>query len=386
MNKKLKIILPLLFALAILLGIFRYAQTTIFKNQSAQTLPDKSLEDFYNQAKDLMPQTEPNSTTSTTFLAVGDISLSRNVASAINASKDPQYPFAGMADILHSVDFNFGNLESPFSQKPTIGGHSLIFGAPTSGVLSLLSNKFLVVNLANNHAFDGGLTDLDFTISQLDSSGVKHMGTGDNITQAWQPAVLTSNGIKICFVGASYASANDGGKSKNGFVARMEDLDNLKTAITTAKSECDFVVATMHGGIEYTRTPIALQTNFAHAAIDDGADVVIGAHPHWVQTIEKYQNKYIFYSLGNFIFDQAWSKETQEGLALKITISKNTTTNAAAPGAATLDDLQGGRKSATLDSIELLPVIINNSRPRPATADETKNILLKINQTETILK
>ena len=80
----------------------------------------------------------------------------------------------------------------------------------------------------------------------------------------------------------------------------------------------------MHAGTEYTRTPMPQQITFAHAAIDDGADIVIGAHPHWVQTIEKYKGKYIFYSLGNFIFDQAWSQETMEGLTLKITVSKTT--------------------------------------------------------------
>ena len=132
----------------------------------------------------------------------------------------------------------------------------------------------------------------------------------------------------------------------------------------------------MHAGTEYTHQPNKAQITFAHAAIDYGADMVIGHHPHWIQKIEKYNNKYIFYSLGNFIFDQMWSQETKEGLALKITLSKNLT-----------PALQGPKTMAELDYIELLPVIIENfSTPRPATAEETKTILNKIGETNTILK
>jgi hypothetical protein len=149
----------------------------------------------------------------------------------------------------------------------------------------------------------------------------------------------------------------------------------------------------MHAGTEYTRAPNAAQIAFAHAAIDDGADMVIGSHPHWVQTVEKYKNKYIFYSLGNFIFDQAWSQDTMEGLTLKITLSKIGATpvspsfskEGAGGSSLSADDLQGSRIPAELQSIELIPVIITNSQPRPATADETKKILEKIGQNETLL-
>src|SRR5205085_3891867 len=141
------------------------------------------------------------------------------------------------------------------------------------------------------------LKGLSFTISGLEINGVKHEGTGNNLDQAWQPAIVESNGLKTCFVGASYSSVNDSGKTTNNYVARIEDLDRLKTATAYSKSKCDFTVVTMHAGVEYTRIPNNAQSAFAHAAIDYGADVVIGAHPHWIQTIEHYKDKYIFYSL-----------------------------------------------------------------------------------------
>ena len=394
MSKQLKILLPLLFALAVALGLLQYHQnlfgskTTIshFAGQSAD-----SLEGYYQKSQALSQSQKQNQ--AATFLAAGDIMLSRNVAVAIQTDCQVEktclnLPFLGMADILKSTNFNFANLESPIAPKqPIVGGHTMVFAAPKNYLQGLKDYNFGILNLANNHSFDQGLAGIDATKKALDDLGISHEGTGDNLDEAWMPAVVTANNIKICFVGASYASANDGGKTTNNYVARMEDVVHLKSAIIQARLECDFVVVTMHGGIEYTRTPNKTQTNFAHAAIDDGADIIIGAHPHWVQTIEKYNGRWIFYSLGNFIFDQNFSVDTKEGLTLKVTISKNVAQAPGLPnGAGQGPALQGPQTPAQLQSIELLPVVIDNSQPRPATAEETKKILQKIGKTETILK
>lgn len=139
----------------------------------------------------------------------------------------------------------------------------------------------------------------------------------------------------------------------------MQDIKNLIESIQKAKNNADIVVVTMHAGLEYTREPTPLQTDFAHTAIDNGADVVIGAHPHWIQGIEQYSGKYIFYSLGNFIFDQEFSAETKEGMTLKINLRKD--------------------KMAYIEQIELVPVIIENyGQPRLANAEEKSRILESI--------
>lgn len=350
------------------------------REQTGELVPDKSLQEFYLQAQSLGPQTSQTQTA--TFLTVGDIMLSRNVAEAIKSKGDVNLPFENMTETFNSVDFSFGNLESPLGN--IIGGHSMVFGAPIDNIDGLINNNFKVLNLANNHAFDQGQKGLLFTKKYLNTLGIQTSGTGENLDEAWTPAVTQAGGLKICFIGASYASVNDNGKTRNDNVARMEDLDKLKAAISNARAICDYVVATMHGGVEYTRKPNELQIKFARAAIDDGADIVIGAHPHWIQTMETYQGKYIFYSLGNFIFDQMFSQETKEGLTLKITISKNKTP--APLGMATGDSLQGQPKSASLEKLELVPVIIeNSSTPRAATAEEAKEILEKIGVSKTIL-
>ena len=318
-----------------------------------------------------------------TFLSVGDIMLSRGVERSISKAGDPLAPFKPLAPVLQSTDFNFANLESPISGNDQIIGKGLVFNAHTRDITGLSRYNFKVLNLANNHAMDQRLPGLLSTGKYLDNLAITHMGTGDNLTEAWEPKVIIVHGVKIGFVGASYSSVNDGGVARNDYVARIEDTERLKNAIDKLKPQADFIVVTMHAGVEYTRRPNQAQVDFAHAAIDDGADIVIGAHPHWVQVTEQYKGKYIFYSLGNFIFDQEWSQDTKEGLALKITLlSKDAT-----PLKPSANDPTKAARTTQVEQIELIPVIVEHySTPRAATDEEAKRILAKIGLTDRIIK
>lgn len=400
MSKYLKYLIPLLFVLAVLLGLLqREENRNIVNNQSDEIKlssdAQKELWGFYQKAQDLSNRSfSAQSKSSAAFLAVGDIMLSRNVAAEIKKANDPLLPFRMMNDVFKSVDFSFGNLESPFappknnySGAPSealakegsggiVGGHSMIFSAPRDNIKGLAENKFKILSISNNHTLDQGVEGLKYTLQYLDENSIKHIGAGMTMDEAWKPAVMDINGIKICFFGASYASINDNDKTRNDYVARIEDIEKLKAISKNSKAECDFIAVSMHAGTEYTRKPNQSQIDFAHAAVDAGADIVIGHHPHWVQKIEKYNGKYIFYSLGNFIFDQMWSQETREGLALKIKISKIENQN----------ELQGSRVPASLESIELIPIIIDNySTPRLSDELETEKILNKIEQAQTRL-
>jgi poly-gamma-glutamate capsule biosynthesis protein CapA/YwtB (metallophosphatase superfamily) len=471
MHKLIKIIIILLFGSALVFGFMREHSNFFGSKTLIQKFPspsDDSLNNYYVRGQQFAKESEAPSST-VTFLAVGDVMLSRNVALKTQTSDNNAWPFLGLSDLFKSVDFSFGNLETPVSEnKGTVGGHSLIFNSPKEYVSELAKAGFKIVNLANNHAMDQGKKGLEYTLEFLNTVGIKHVGTGNSLSQAWQPAIVEQNGIKICFVGASYSSINDSGATKNDFVARIQDLENLKLSVESCKKQSDFTVVTMHAGIEYKRNPNQAQIDFAHSAIDFGADLVIGAHPHWIQTIEKYcpvppsppfqggvspealakgdgvvgavepsakttspastfakamadksqglllekeessascqSPKYIFYSLGNFIFDQNFSQDTKEGLTLKITISRNTCHPERSEGSlsnnqqrdssaalgmvnngACADDLQGQKAYANLDQIELIPVIIENSQPRSATQEEAKKILQKIGEFENVL-
>ncbi len=298
-----------------------------------------------------------------TFFAVGDIMLSRGVAAVINRAGIDR-PFVLCKDELLKTDFNFGNFESPVSGNDSRIGKGLVFNTRVKDVAAITNANFKAVNLANNHMFDQLLPGMRNTLKVMNERNIVNIGVGEDLTEAWQPKYLTVKGIKIAFIGASFSSINDLGKTRNSQVARVEDLDRLKAAVAEARHNSDFVLVTMHAGIEYTREPNKLQVDFARAAIDDGADIVIGAHPHWIQTTEQYRGKWIFYSLGNFIFDQR-DPETHRGLTLRIKI--------AAPSN---EKPEGG---AIVEKIELLPVIIDTPGvPRFANADETNSILRSI--------
>lgn len=294
------------------------------------------------------------------FVAVGDIMLSRGVARAIDAAGRPEYPFTKLSDVLLSSDFNFGNLEGPISGNDRRTGKGLIFNTRRDHVKGLTTFNFKVISLANNHALDQGLKSLRFTRQFLDQMGIQYVGAGDDLARAWEPAVMTANGIRIAFVGASYTSYNDGGASRSVSIARMEDESLLRASMQKARSESDLVVVSMHAGNEYTRKPNRSQIAFAKAAIDAGADVVIGSHPHWIQRMEFYRGRPIFYSLGNFIFDQPWP-ETRTGLMLKVIVKKQE-----------LDE------QARIDQIDMLPVLIERGAPRLASKDEAAAILRRI--------
>lgn len=311
-----------------------------------------------------------------TFLAVGDILISRGVARAIDRTGNPLTPFEKMKDVFLSTDFNFGNLENPISGRENVVGKGLVFNMRTKDLEGLKKYNFKVLNLANNHAMDQGINGLRNTHKVLDENGFVRLGTGDNLDEAWTPKIHEVNGVKIGFVGACYVSINDGsGAARNDYVARFQDLDRVKKAIEKLRADgADFIVATMHAGVEYQRRPHQPQIDFSKAAIDYGADIVIGAHPHWIQIFEQYKGKYIFYSLGNFIFDQTWSRDTMEGLALKITLDSKKS------------NIQGNSKT-NVQQIELIPVVIENaSTPRVANEQEAASIMKKIGATEKILK
>lgn len=302
------------------------------------------------------------------FIAVWDIMLSRNVARHAEKWGGPQWIWKNIGDFLAKSDFNFGNLESPTNGTNVYSYQKvMVFNAIPSLVHTLAEMRFLVLNLANNHALDQGESWLTTTEKFLADRRIRFVGTGHTQEQAWTPEIVEKNGIKMAFLWASYASYNDDGTKMSPRIARMQDTKNLEKAIKRAREQADYVVVSMHAGQEYTREPTALQKDFARASIDFGADMVIGAHPHWTQKIESYKGKYIFYSLGNFVFDQDFSRETMTGLALHIFLEKNTT--------------------ATLTRVELHPITIENlGQPRLLSGEAKIKALADIGQTKDILQ
>lgn len=302
-----------------------------------------------------LPEATPPA--STTFMAVGDIMLSRTVADKM-VRHGFGYPYSKMLPELQSAGFVFGNLETPITDGPRIEAGQMVFRADP-GVESALKNANVqVVSLANNHTPNFGQVGLLDTFRYLEQAGIAYTGAGANATEARKAAFITSRGISIAFlayndtdvVPDTYAA----GDTRPGTV--FMEIEPMKADVVVAKQQADIVVVSMHSGNEYAATPNDRQTSFARAAIDAGAEIVIGHHPHVVQTIEEYRGKLIIYSLGNFIFDQMWSMETRQGMAAMISVTEQKVT-----------------------SVDFIPILIDGyCQPRTTDSTEGEQILRRL--------
>lgn len=253
-----------------------------------------------------------------TLIAVGDIMLSRGVGSKMTEN-GMDYPFLKTREYLKSGDIVFGNLETPIFPGRKISRSEMIFRADPGSENALVDAGFSVLSLANNHTPNFGEKALCDTFKYFHQAGLSYTGAGENEIDAHTPAYVESKGFRFAFLAYNDTDVvpdNWEAISDSPGTAFM-DKEKMCRDVKSAKANADFVIVSMHSGHEYKPKPNQHQIEFSHSAIDAGADLVIGHHPHVVQTIEKYKNKFIFYSLGNFVFDQMWSQETREGLIAK---------------------------------------------------------------------
>jgi len=211
-----------------------------------------------------------------------------------------------VARVFRDADLAMINLESPFSR----------LGAPQEGKdFAFRSNPddlgYLrdilgidVVSLANNHTLDYGVNAFLDTLVNLDEYGIGYTGGGENLEAAMCPFVAEAGGRTIAFLGASQHSpwAWRALENSPGLLFAY-DTTLLVQAIQDCKEKYDLVIVYLHWGVEYSTQITNIQRNTAHILIDAGADAIIGAHPHVIQSFEVYNGKPIAYSLGNFMFN-----------------------------------------------------------------------------------
>jgi poly-gamma-glutamate synthesis protein (capsule biosynthesis protein) len=238
-----------------------------------------------------------------TLLVTGDVIPARGVNYFATQRHDFLWPFRPTAAYTKNADVTDINLESPlFAGCPVDPNSGFTFCGDARFVDGLTLMGAKVVNLANNHTSNYGAQGINLTTQLLTQHGMQVSGLGP-------VAVVDVRGIKFGFIGF------------NG-VGRAIDKTALKAEIEAARQQADIVVVQFHWGKEYERQPMAdphVPTPddpvvIGHDAIDWGADIVIGNHPHWYQGIEIYHGKLITYAHGNFVFDQMWSEETREGV------------------------------------------------------------------------
>ncbi len=239
------------------------------------------------------------------IIFVGDVLLARNIEQ-IMIAKGGDYPFTG-------VDFSaiglqpavVGNFEAsvPIEHHPT-KAFAMRFSVDAAYLESLYSAGFTHMSLANNHALDYGDAGLWNTRKEMTDREIEPFGAPDE-AQSYTFSVLSIQGHSVAVVGLN-------------LVGQTIDEQALSDLLTQVSDISDFQVVYVHWGIEYEVSHGKEQERWASFFVKNGADLIIGHHPHVVQDIDYIDGVPVFYSLGNYIFDQYFSQETKQGLMLHL--------------------------------------------------------------------
>jgi len=240
----------------------------------------------------------------TQIILVGDLMLGRSVNYNMHRKNDFAYPVAKVADRLKQADIVIANLEAPILADCSLNTEGMKLCSDFQSLYTLYYAGIDIAQLANNHIWDYGQSGLDETVKWVEFQGLQIIGLD-------KAAIKPVRNIKFGFLSYNqiYPTKEPTAKATP---------ERLRQDITQLREQADVVIVSFHWGEEYKAQPNLEQKQLAKASIDSGADVVYGQHPHWVQGMQIYQGKPIFYSLGNFVFDQMWSKETREGLAVEL--------------------------------------------------------------------
>lgn len=204
-----------------------------------------------------------------------------------------------------SHDFNLANLESPIIKDCPEGKTGTFTFCGDSRFLPYLKANKLVLNLANNHILNYGLDGLSQTHNYLSENDIVYFP---------EFATKTVNGISFGFLGYDFIT--------DPAIASEAKQSKIINDVKKYNSTVDWLIVSIHWGNEYLSAAENWRVDLARQLIDAGADIIHGHHPHVWQSYEIYKEKPIFYSFGNFIFDQSWSYETSHSQIGELTLSK----------------------------------------------------------------
>ena len=295
--------------------------------------------------------------------ATGDIIPSRCAYAKQRDYGDFRHAFLELGPWLAQADITVGSLDASIADvSPPFGCiDTFNLAAPAASIDGLAYAGFDVITVATNHVKDcgqvGACGDEAFfaTLDNLRSHGIEPVGGGAGLAEARTPALLTVQGVRFAFLGyddiAAYYHAEPG-------VPGTAPLDEayVREDVAAATTQADVVIVLPQWGEEYTYDPNERQRALAAAALESGATLVIGNHPHWVQAAQASVGTFIAYALGNFVFDQDWSRETQQGAVLEAAFH-----------------------GSQLKGIQLYPVhIYDEHQPSFAEPDEAPQVLDRI--------
>ena len=256
---------------------------------------------------------------------VGDIMLGRGVEYMINkqGKGDFKFSFLKIASELQKSDILFANLEGPISDRGVRVGSIYSFRFKPEAIDGLVYGGFDILSLANNHMLDYQRIALEDTMNILKENNIDYVGAGFNKEEAFSLKIKEIKNTRIGFLAYTNLGPENwqAGEKNSGMAWISEnDIGEIAEDIKKSKKEVDVLIISLHAGEEYEENPTSFQTSFAMNCIENGADLVVGHHSHVVQKIERYNDGWIAYSLGNFIFDQGFSEETMKSIILKVAI------------------------------------------------------------------
>lgn len=286
----------------------------IFANYTHEKNYEMTIPKTQEIVKDLF---EPKNTT---ILFVGDIMLDRGVLGNVNKyfGGDFDKLFINSKSFTEKPDITFGNLEGDVSDVGKNVGSIYSFRMKPIVLDTLEKSGFDIFSFANNHVGDWSKTAFDDTMKRLDEKGFLYVGAGKDYEDAQTVKIIEKNNVKFGFLGFSdvgpdWIATNENNPDSSGILIAKDK--NRIDIIKNAKLNCDILIVSYHAGIEYEKHNERQEFLFK-SSIDAGADLIVGSHPHVAQDIQIYKGKPILYSLGNFMFDQYFSKETMQGLVV----------------------------------------------------------------------
>jgi gamma-polyglutamate biosynthesis protein CapA len=293
---------------------------------------------------------EASGTVSVSF--VGDMMFDRGVRKVIE-KQGAVYLFTGVKTELKKADILLGNLDCPLTDRnEQIKGKKLFHCAP--GMARVLADVgFKGMFLANGRIIDQGLEGITDTTTSLGAVGILGLGVAGNAEIAKVPRVAKLKGIRIAFVAFSDTNVSDSDMMIMPLPFAGVDVKTVTEAVrdAKAKTQADFIIVSFHWGSEFDYFPTENQRKLAYAAVDAGATLVVGHHPHVLQPYEIRNGAFIMYSLGNFIYDQKRTAATESAIMTAYFTKQG------------------------MGQVEFIPVVIEDGRPMPVTGERAAKIL-----------
>ncbi|EMK2598210.1 CapA family protein [Bacillus cereus] len=302
------------------------------------------------ERKQVIEKTQSDKGKTLTMTLVGDVMMGRNIKK-VTDNYGLDYVFRYVSPYFKNSDYVSGNFENPvlLEEKENYekADKHIYLDAQKETVNAVKEAGFTILNLANNHMTDYGPKGLTDTLKVFQEQKLDHVGAGKNLTDAKNIAYQNLKGVRVATLGFTdaYVENSIATKEQPGVLSMNPDVlfEQIGKAKDPKMGNADLVVVNAHWGEEYDTQSNPRQKALAKAMVDAGADIIVGHHPHVLQSFEVYKNSIIFYSLGNFVFDQGWTR-TKDSALVQYQLQSN--------GTATLG---------------VIPLKIKEGTPRPVT-------------------